>query len=76
MALEGGLYSQVVMLRISIMKTKATKEDLTKYKEKINESSKSSQIEDDNENYCASSKDKVKKRTSEATEESKKGEKF
>ena len=43
-SLEGGLYSQVVMVWLSIMKIKETKEDSAEDKDKNNESSTNSKI--------------------------------
>ena len=43
-SLEGGLYSQVVMVWRSIMKIKETKEDSAEDKDKNNESSTNSKI--------------------------------
>ena len=70
-ALGSGLYSQVVMIRLYILKTKATKETLVKDKEDNNNSYVNYQIEDGNNNNCDPVRDKSKKGTSELTDEKK-----
>ena len=72
-ALGGGLYSQVVVIRLYILKTKATKETLVKDKENNNNSYMNYQIEDGNYNNCDPVRDKIKKGTSEVTYEKKGG---
>ena len=59
------------MVRRSILNTKVTKEASAEKKEENNDSSMSSQNEYETYKDCASVKDKGKKRTSEATEETK-----
>ena len=51
-ALEGGLYPQVVMIRCYILKTKVTKEDFVEQKENNNESFNNSRNKDDKEKEC------------------------
>ena len=52
-ALKGGLYSQVVIIWSSIMKTKFTKEVLIKGKYHKNESAINDQNEDESDKYCS-----------------------
>ena len=74
MALKGGLYSQVVMVHCSILKTKVTKENLVKDGDQKNKSDMNTQNKDENDMDGDLVKNKYKTHPSGDTEKTKEGE--
>ena len=72
MSLKGGFYSQVVMIRRSIMKTKATKENLVEDQDQKNGSAMNYKNEDENDMNITLVKDKYKTRLSEENKDKEK----